>query len=274
MKFGNASWGFRETDLEKQLEITKEMGLCILELGIANAPMDLPLDVSNQRLDEVKALYKKYGIELLTAATGNDFTNGSKDDVVKVKKVIDICSYLGVKILRIFAGFSPVDEVVGDRWNNMIECLNKCADYADIKNVTLTVETHGGVNGFDDGVEHFNSTSSKPEVLYKMLSELKDTVMVNFDPANLNAVGVKNPEEVYNKIKKKVAAVHLKDFAKLPSGHLKPASCGEGDINWKNVMNALKDFEGPLMFEYENVEDVKEGSVRCQKIINNIIKGE
>ena len=39
MLFGNASWGFRETPLEKQLEITSEMGLELLELGIANAPI-------------------------------------------------------------------------------------------------------------------------------------------------------------------------------------------------------------------------------------------
>lgn len=274
MKFGNASWGFRETPLEKQLEITKEMGLSVLELGIANAPMDLPLDVTNDKLDEVKALYNKYGIELLTAATGNDFTNGNKDDVEKVKKVTDICSYLGVKILRIFAGFSPVDEVVGERWSNMIECLTECAEYADKKGVTLTVETHGGVNGFDDGVEHFNSTSSKPDVLYKMMSELPQSIKVNFDPANLNTVGVKNPEEVYNILKDRVAAVHLKDFAVLPSGHLKPSACGDGDIDWKAVMDALSDFEGPVMFEYENVEDIKEGSLRCLNYIKNIIKGE
>ncbi len=272
MKFGNASWGFRETPLEKQLKITKEMGLSVLELGIANAPMDLPLDVTEEELDKVKELYNKYGIELLAAATGNDFTNGNKDDVEKVKKVTDICAYLGVKILRIFAGFSPVDEVVGERWTNMIDCLKECGEYADEKGVTLTVETHGGVNGFDDGVEHFNSTSSKPDVLYKMMSELPESIKVNFDPANLNAVGVKNPEEVYNTLKDRVSAVHLKDFAVLPSGHLKPAACGEGDIDWKVVMDALKDFEGPLMFEYENTEDIKEGSVRCLEYINKIME--
>ena len=53
MRFGNAAWGFRETPLEKQFEITRNMGLDILEVGIANAPDDIPLDVSEERIAEI-----------------------------------------------------------------------------------------------------------------------------------------------------------------------------------------------------------------------------
>ncbi len=271
MILGNASWGFRETPLEKQLEITSDMGLSVLELGIANAPKDIPLDATDADLDKVKELYNKYGVELLCAATGNDFTTGDTADVAKIKRVTDICAYLGVKILRIFAGFSPAEEVVGERWDTMINCLKEVGAYAEVKGVTLTVETHGGVDGFDDGVLHFNSTSSKPELLYKMLGELPSYIKVNFDPANVRAVGTKNPETVYNEIKDRVAAVHLKDFANLPSGHLKPAACGEGDIDWAAVISALKDFDGPAMFEYENTEDIKEGSIRCYEHIKKFM---
>ncbi|MDD6736162.1 MAG: sugar phosphate isomerase/epimerase [Clostridiales bacterium] len=272
MKFGNASWGFREAPLEEQLKVTKELGLEVLELGIANAPKDLPLDACDETLAEVKALYEKYGIELCCAATGDDFTNGDKNDVAKIKKVTDICAKLGIKYLRIFAGFSPVAEVTGKRWDNMIECLKEVDGYAASKGVFMVVETHGGVNGYDDGVEHFLSTSSDPETLYKMMSQLPETVKVNFDPANLWAVGVKHPEEVYNKLKPRVAVVHLKDFADLPSGHLKPAACGESSMDWKEILKSLADFDGPALFEYENVEDVAEGSKRCYDYIKSLLK--
>lgn len=267
MKFGNASWGFRETPLEEQLRITKDMGLCVLELGIANAPKDVPLSVTDEEMSEIKALYEKYGIELCCAATGNDFSNGDKNDVPKVKKVIDICEKLGVKYLRIFAGFSLVSEVVGDRWDNMIECLKEVAEYARDKNVYPVIETHGGVNGFDDGVEHFLSASADEETLYKMMSELPENVAVNFDPANLWAVGNKHPENVFNNLKERVAVTHIKDFAPLPSGHIKPAACGESEMDWKAILNALKDFDGPSLFEYENTEDIEEGSRRCLEYI-------
>ena len=184
MQYGNASWGFRETPLEQQLKITSEMGLELLELGIANGENDLSLDITDKEICKVKNLYDKYNVKLLCAATGNDFTAGNNSDVTKVKKVTDICAKLGVKYLRIFAGFSPVDEVVGERWKMMIDSLNEVYEYAEKKGVILTVETHGGVNGYDDGVEHFYSTSSKPDVLLKMISEIPQ-IRLNFDPANI-----------------------------------------------------------------------------------------
>lgn len=268
MRFGNASWGFRETALEDQLRITHEMGLSLLELGIANAPNDLPLDITDAQIEEVKNLFKKYNVELLCAATGNDFTNGNTDDLPKLKHVVDICEKLGIKILRIFAGFSPVEEVVGEKWDCMIRCLTEIASYSN--NVVLAIETHGGVNGFDDGVQHFYSTSSKPDVLQRMLLELPESIKVNFDPANLWAVGIRCPEEVYAVIKDRVAAVHLKDFVTLPSGHMKPAACGDSEMDWDAIMCSLNP-ELPMLFEYENVEDVKDGLLRCYQFINEKI---
>ncbi len=271
MKFGNAAWGFRETPLEEQLQITKNMGLSVLELGIANAPNDIPLEVGKADLDEVKRLYNAYGIELLCAATGNDFTNGNKDDVVKIKRVVDICRELGVKILRIFAGFSHGEEVVGERWSTMIEALMECTEYAERAGVTLTVETHGGVDGFADGVRHFHSVTTLPAALEKICEEAPATLMLNFDPANLNAVGVTDVVGAYQKWQGRIAAVHLKDFAVLPSGKLRPAACGEGEIDWKRLLKAMDGFDGPLMFEYENVEDVEEGLSRCRDYIYRCI---
>ena len=274
MIFGNASWGFRETPLEEQLKITRDMGLTVLELGIANAPKDIPLSVSDEEIAEVIRLYEKYGIELCCAATGNDFSNGDKTDVPKVKKVIDICAKLGVKYLRIFAGFSPVAEVTGARWDNMIECITEVAKYAKDKNVYPVVETHGGVTACEDGVKHFLSTSADEETLYKMMSELPDEVKINFDPANLRAVGNKHPENVFNNLKDRVAVTHLKDFVPLPSGLIKPAACGESDMDWTAILNALEDFTGPALFEYENTEDIEEGSKRCLDYIAKLIKKE
>lgn len=272
MKFGNASWGFRETPLEEQLATTQSMGLKVLELGIANAPGDIPLTVSDEELAEVKKLYDKYDIELCCAATGNDFSNGDKNDVEKIKRVIDICSILGVRYIRIFAGFSPVAEVVGDRWDNMIECITEVAEYAKDKGVYPVIETHGGVIAYDDGVEHFLSTSADEKTMYKMMNELPDNVKVNFDPANLWAVGNKHPENVFNNLKDRVAVVHLKDFVPLPSGHIKPAACGESDMDWSAILESLADFDGPALFEYENVEDVEDGLKKCYDYISRLCK--
>lgn len=269
MWLGNASWGFRETSLEKQLEITADMGLDLLEIGIANAENDVQLDVTDIELKNIRNLYEKYNVKLLCAATGNDFTNGSDTDIAKIKRVTDICGKLGAKYLRIFAGFSPVDDVRGERWDVMTNSLNIVYDYADEKDIVLTVETHGGVNICDNGVEHFYSTSSKPEALQRMISDVPK-IRINFDPANLYAVGIKNPESVYETIKDKVSCIHLKDFIRLPSGCLLPSACGDGDMDWEPLIKSISGFDGPVLFEYENTEDVQEGSLRCYKFLLNM----
>lgn len=274
MIYGCAAWGFRETPLEKQLEITKSFGLKHLELGIANADNDIPLDADKEQLDKVKELYNKYGVELYCAATGCDFTVSKEDcyaNVEKVKKVIDMCDYLGMKCVRIFAGFSHVEDVVGEKWEIMIDCLNKIAEYSSNTNVTPVIETHGGVDGYDDGVMHFRSTSAEKDAMAKMASQISDKIKFVYDPANLYAVGY-DPAEFYNIIKDRTEYAHFKDFAPLESGHILPAACGESDMDWKSIFEAMRGFDGPVFIEYENVDDVREGIERSIKYLEKIEK--
>ncbi|MCI5970379.1 MAG: sugar phosphate isomerase/epimerase family protein [Clostridia bacterium] len=271
MIFGNAAWGFRETPLEKQLKITKSIGLSVLELGIANSPVDLPLNISDYEIANVKALFEKYGVHLMCAATGNDFTFGNNNDVDKIKKVIDICQKLGVTYLRIFAGFSPVKEVVNDRWKVMVDCLNTVYDYAEDKFVIPVVETHGGVDVFDDGVKHFLSTSVDKDTLVKMMNDVPN-IKFNYDPANFYAVGNENPENVYEIIKDNVCYIHFKDFVKLENGHFYPSYCGKSNMDWNKILKPLKDFDGPALFEYENTYDIADGCKRCYEFIKQKIK--
>ncbi len=274
MVYGCAAWGLRETPLEEQLKITRDLKLNHLELGIANAEMDIPADADQETLSKVKELYKNYEVEMYCAATGCDFTV-AKDacyaNVEKVKKVIDICEYLGVKYLRIFAGFSHCEEVVGERWDRMIECLNKVAEYSSNTSVTPVIETHGGVDGYDDGVVHFRSTSAETEAIQKLSAQVSERIKFVYDPANLYAVGY-DPAEFYELIKSRTAYAHFKDFAPLKSGHILPAACGESNMDWKSIFKAMDGFDGPVFIEYENVEDVREGIERSIKYLNKIEK--
>lgn len=270
MIFGNASWGFRELPLEKQLEITEKMGLQVLELAIANAPNDLSDDADDRELERIRALYQKHHVKLLCAATGNDFTAGSTADLEKLRKVIDICAKLKICYLRIFAGFSPVNDVRGERFEILLDCLKKCCDYAESLGVTLTVETHGGVIGHRDGVEHIMSVTTELATLKSILNAVPK-LAVNYDPANLYAVGIADQAAFFQAIKDRIKCVHLKDFVKLPSGHLRPAACGDSDFDWKAVMKNLRDFDGPCLFEYELPESITEGSKKCKSYIEGLV---
>jgi len=278
MILGNAAWGFRKTPLEKQLEITRSMRLKLLELSVAGHPNDrLQLDSSSLQIATVKRLFQEYGVKLCCFSTGNDFTLKNKSECIaqveNVKRVVDICNKLGGGYLRIFAGFAPLEEVVGERWQTMIECLRETAEYSQNKNVIPVIETHGGVRAFDNGVEHFFSTSSEPDCLCRMLNELPDSIKVNFDPANIYAVGIKHPEEVFLRIKDRVVYMHLKDFVRIPgSTLLRPAACGESDMNWRALVNVVEKYQGPALIEYENVEDVESGCRKSLEFLKRISK--
>ena len=96
MKYGNltlgyCSWGFRETPLEKQLQIVSRDGFDLLELGIHGHENDyLQLSPSNEQIEKVKFLFNKYGVKLLCASTGNDFTESSEFAVLESVKNVKI----------------------------------------------------------------------------------------------------------------------------------------------------------------------------------------
>ena len=274
MIIGNASWGFRETPLEKQLEITQNMGLELLELGIGGHENDfLQLDASDQDIFKVKRLFKQYGIKLICASTGNDFTSEDENECIaameNVKKAIDIAERLDIENLRIFAGFSPVAEVTGARWDFMIEMLNEVLKYGQEHNVLPAIETHGGVEEYLDGIRHFDSTSTLK--LNELFDELKYPAGIVFDPANLGAVGMSEGEIItlYQKFISQITYFHLKDFALTQGGALKPCACGEGKLDWSIIWGAVKNSPCPGVIEYELTEDIEQGIERTLNYLKN-----
>lgn len=270
MIYGNAAWGLRETPIEKQFEITKKMGLRYLETGIANAPKDIPLDVTEKEIKNIAAMSEKCGIKMICAATGNDFTTGTAD-IEKVKKVIEICEKLNIPNLRIFAGFTPLKDMTEKIFEEMIASLCEVCEYAEKHGVTPVIETHGAVESYDDGVCHVMSVTTDADSLKKIMDRLPENAGICFDPANLYAVGIEKPEMIYTQFKDRVVYAHFKDFKKLDSGHLVPSFCGDGDMDWRGILKAMDGFDGAALFEYENPSDVENG---LEKSYQNIMKYE
>lgn len=266
IQIGSAAWGFRETPLIKQLEITRKLGLSLLELGIAGHENDrLQIGASDRDILAVKASFAQHGVSLEYASTGNDFTHASEAaclaDLEKVKSVIGIAARLGVRCLRIFAGFSPAEEVIGERWKRMLSCLNAAAAHADLLGVTLAVETHGGVSNVLGGIAHFPSTSTQPELLSRWLGEVSPSMQILFDPANLGAVGMDEAQilKLYGTLLPRICTLHLKDFKRVSDSALEPSACGEGQLDWGRLWETFRLFPGAGFIEYEPVADIEDG---------------
>ena len=130
--------------------------------------------------------------------------------------------------------------------------------------------TEDEVITYEDGVEHFVSTTTDLDTLKKIMSRIPENARICYDPANLFAVG-ENPVNFYKEIRDKVAYCHFKDFKKLPSGHIKPSYCGDSNMDWDAILTEMKDFDGYCFFEYENTEDIKDGLIKCRDYINERI---
>ena len=261
MRYGLAAWGLREESLESQLAITRELGVELLEFSIANYDKDaLQLGCSDAEIEAVKDLFVRYGVKLECGCTGNDFTGDDvEEQITKVKTVIDIAEKLGLKYLRIFAGFTTDSLVYGERFDKMLEALKTVAGYAVPKGITLCVETHGGVTALENGaLLHFHSVSTRMDQWKKIA---QTGVSMTFDPANLSAVGMPVPGEFYKEFKDIIPYMHLKDFKDVPGG-VTPAACGEGRLDWKRLWNDLAGYDGPAMIEYELPGDVRDGMKR------------
>ena len=256
---GSAAWGFRALELPAQLALAEKLGFATHELGIANADTDIPADASAETVAWVKELYQAHGLQLICAATGNDFTGEDADaQLAKVMQVISLCGDLGVEKLRIFTGFTPISQMNEEKWQQVVSCLAQAAREAEKKGVTLCVETHGAVEGSPVGVRHIRSTTTQIPEIRRVLDAAP--VQLVFDPGNLNAVG-EDPVAFFEAVKDRVGYVHLKDFAPVEGGWLRPSAVGEGSTPWSALKEKLTALDVPLLYEYENCEDLEAGLV-------------
>lgn len=254
---GSAAWGFRALELPEQLALAKKMGFVIHELGIANADTDIPAEASAEMVTWVKQLYYDHGLGLVCAATGNDFTgDDAAAQVEKVKRVIDLCKALGVEKLRIFSGFTPLSKMNEEKWQVLLGCLQEVDAVAAEAGVTLCLETHGAVDGGENGVRHIRSISTQIGDLNRLLDGTD--IRIVYDPANLNAVG-EDIAAFFDAFRERIGYVHLKDFASVGDGWLRPCALGEGSAPWEPLKDKLLALNVPLLMEYENTGDLEAG---------------
>jgi sugar phosphate isomerase/epimerase len=119
----------------------------------------------------------------------------------------------------------------------MINCINEAVLYAKKTDIQLAIETHGGAKEVSRGIMmHFHSTTTKQELLLKILEQTDASVGFVLDPANLGAVGY-NKDEIIRLFYKKnrISYMHLKDFKSVAAGVLNLSACGDGKLEEINL---------------------------------------
>ncbi len=157
MKLGCSSWSYHRAFETHKLNIKKWISICADDLMIDGVELlDFHLNEPGVDFKELKNFIVTKGLTISSISVSNNFGYKSdvklKEEVVKVKKWIDITSLFGASVLRVFAGWAgpaPWDinfgSEIADRniaWPRMIGCMKECVDYAENIGIVLAVENH------------------------------------------------------------------------------------------------------------------------------------
>jgi len=173
---------------------------------------------------------------------------GERDKAVNnIKKAIDITDQMGSNTLIFHMGIRRGDKSLERALNSIIELK----EYADDKNIKLVGENM-------DNNPKIDLLGSKIKDIDRMLEE----VDLCFDVGHAHTTD--NIQEILNNYKDRIRHIHLSDNNGLRDQHLK---IGEGNINFKPLIEEFKDEEVTASFELFDVEKSLESRKRIKGVM-------
>ena len=237
MKIGCSSWSYHKVMGEGKLDQMGWLRKCAEELeidGVELLDAHFP-STAEEYLKKIKKEAIDLGLTISCVSVSNHFTCSEEEkrlqEVEKVKKWVDIASYLGAPILRIFAGAA---EELGKPgvWEEVIKCLKECASYGESKGIVIGLENHGGF-GTDEVLRMLKETGSP-------------WLKLTLDTGNFPA----DPYVSIEKTAEEAVIVHTKFYEFDERGK-------EKRLDYERIIPILKDarFRGYLSIEYEGPGD-------------------
>jgi hexulose-6-phosphate isomerase len=224
-----------------------------VELCIGEAGSQLGTDVSESKCKELVEIAKDEGIKLNTTASGlywgrslgdpdKSVRLAAKDDL---KRMLQICSWLGAKVHLTIPGAVDVFFLPDRPKHDYMEVWK----YASEGIAELI--PHASALGVKMGIENvWNKLFMTPGEMAQFVDQFQsDSVGVLFDVGNVIPFGY--PEMWIRNLAHRIFAVHVKDFRRDVGTAAGFVDLLEGDVNWPEVMAALKEigFDGALVAE-------------------------
>jgi sugar phosphate isomerase/epimerase len=301
---------FSSLSLEETLKKLSAMGVQAVELGAGGYPGNAHLNVKelladDAKVEEVKALAKKYNIEIAALAChGNpvhpqkqiaeNFHNQFVDAVLLAEK-------LGIETVITFSG-CPGD-FEGAKYSNWVTCpwpedfghilkyqweevlipyWKKTAEFAKSHKVNkIALEMHPGFCVYN------------PETLLKLREAVGDVIGANFDPSHLFWQGI-NPVSAIKALKGAIHHFHAKD-TKIDERNVavngvldnknygdifnrswvfRTIGYGHSYEVWNDMISMLKTvgYDGVISIEHEDaLMSIDEGVTKAVEFLKNVI---
>jgi sugar phosphate isomerase/epimerase len=223
-------------------------------------------------VEEILQKAREVGIEISNYAIGADFLKGNEEafeqEIVRVKKEVDIAHQLGVKLMRHDVAFKPPHEASIKQFEldlpRLTEACQIIADYAAQYDIVTSVENHGFYVQASERIQRLIESVARAN--FKTTLDTGNFLCVDEDPVAA--------------VKKNIAyasMVHTKDFYYRPASayhpgegwfqsasgnYLRGAITGHGDIHLYDVLNVIKQsgYDGYISIEFEGLEECRQGS--------------
>lgn len=213
-----------------------------IEIGCA-APHAWPAHLSAARRRELRDMMQSEGlpaISLLPAPGGGPGNNAAspipeerKTTLDHYKEVVDLAADLGAKLVLYIAGWLVFGTTREDGFRHSLECLTQLAQHAATRGITIVVEPTSAdsnlIETADDALELMRATG-------------QPNVKVMFDTYHVMYRNEVSSDYVY------AMAPHLAHIHFADTDRQAP---GDGEVNWRSVMQAVKDvrYDGHLTME-------------------------
>lgn len=231
-----------------------------MEIGLGNRFDNVSPDLSPGELRGIAQRAAEQGIQLTHATQRNDFLSAPDmlgGEINRTLSCLAAAAALGVRFLRIYAGFKPAAALSASDQKQVVEALDTCNQRAEALGVTLCLETMG-VGREDEGITYFeDSLMTDRQWLVSFLKSLPESIQLVFDPANVKAVHGEDPSWMLPIIRDRIAYWHIKDWIPCGTGW-KSGAVGDDDLDYGKLFGALS-LPGPCLIEYENPEDLEAG---------------
>lgn len=317
MKLSVFSPVFNDVSLEEMLKKLHELGVQAVELGCGGYPGTAHIKpnelIGNQKkIDEVKALLKKYEIEISAFSCHGNGVHPDKEIAASYHKDFEnacaLCEAFGIDTIVTFSGCpggskddkmpnwvtcrwpNEYGEVLEYQWNEvLIPYWKKAAEYAKSKGVKkIAFEMHPGFCVYN------------PATLLRLRDAVGDIIGANFDPSHLFWQGI-DPVYAIRSLEGAIYHFHAKDtkiddincktngvLDTRPYGDeihrswiFRSVGYGHDYQIWKDMMSTLRlvGYDGAISIEHEDsLMSPMEGLTKAVEFLKEVMifekKGE
>lgn len=273
MKAGVSTYSLVDRIASRQMSVLEVMQWIADQGGehVEIVPAGFELDGNMELVDAIREQAAQLQLDISNYAFTANFVAGDQShyeqEVIRVKRHVDIAHRLGTKRVRHDVAFRPPGELTDDYFEadleRMVGACREIADYARPYGITTSLENHG----------HYLQASIRVARLVELVD--RDNFRTTLDMANFLCVD-EDPVEACKRNIPYASMIHAKDFYTRPASdnpgegwapsangnYLRGAIFGHGDVPVREILRLVKasGYDGYLSLEFEGLEDSLAGT--------------